>query len=149
MRHSLFVAPLLLLLACSGRDYCAEAPLCEEDKAINCERSCTVGPCSTGANIVDCGATASCSVVAGDLSSQRFFRSRALCIEDGSASCDPATAPPPTCDGSGLVMGCSGYKRVIRASCSQSALYFTSADCCRGTAQSDGGTPGGSTDGGP
>jgi hypothetical protein len=45
-------------------------------------------------------------------------------------------------------MGCSGYKRIIRASCSQSALYFTSADCCRGTGQEDGGMPGGSTDGG-
>jgi hypothetical protein len=149
VNRPLLLTPLLLLLACSDRDYCAETPLCEEDKAINCERTCTVGPCSTGPNIVDCGATASCSVVVGDPTSQRFFRSRALCIEDVSASCEPATAPPPTCDGSGLVMGCSGYKRVIRASCSQSALYFTSADCCRATAQPDGGVPGGSTDGGP
>ncbi len=149
MHRLLLLTPLFLLLGCSGRDYCAETPLCEEDKAINCERSCTVGPCSTGANIVECGGTATCSVVVGDLTSQRFFRSRALCIEDGSASCDPATAPPPTCDGSGLVMGCSGYKRVIRASCSQAALYFTSADCCRTTTQPDGGTPGGPTDGGP
>jgi hypothetical protein len=84
-------------------------------------------------------------VVVGDTSSQRFFRSRALCIEDGSASCDPDTAGPPVCDGSGLVMCCSGYKRVIRASCSQAGLYFTNADCCRTGAQSDGGTQ---TDGG-
>ncbi len=149
MHRPLLLAPLLLLLSCSSRDYCAEAPLCEQDKAINCEPSCTVGPCSTGPNIVDCGGSASCSVVVGETSSPRFFRSRALCIEDGSASCDPATAPPPTCDGSGLVMGCSGYKRIIRASCSQAALYFTSADCCRATAQPDGGMPDGSTDGGP
>jgi hypothetical protein len=149
VHRPLLLAPLLLLLSCSDRDYCAEAPLCEQDKAINCERACTVGPCSTGPNIVECGATAACSVVVGDPTSQRFFRSRALCIEEGSASCDPEASPPPTCDGSGLVMGCSGYKRIIRASCSQSALYFTSAECCRGTDQPDGGMPGGSTDGGP
>lgn len=149
MRLTFLLSPLLLLLACSARDYCAEAPLCEEDKAINCERSCTVGPCSTGANIVECGGPASCSVVVGDISSQRFFRSRALCIEDGSPPCDPALSPPPICDGSGLVIGCSGYKRIIRASCSQSALYFTTADCCRGVDQPDAGMPNGSTDGGP
>ncbi|HVG60086.1 MAG TPA: hypothetical protein VNA24_16125 [Hyalangium sp.] len=149
MRLTFLLSPLLLLLACSDRDYCAEAPLCEQDKAINCEPSCTVGPCSTGPNTVECGSTASCSVVVGDTSSPRFFRSRALCIEEGTASCDPALSPPPTCDGAGLVMGCSGYKRIIRASCSQSALYFTTADCCRGIVQPDAGMPDGSTDGGP
>jgi hypothetical protein len=148
--RTLILVPLFLLLSCSGTDYCAEAPLCENDKAINCERTCSVGPCSTGANIVECGPTASCSVVVGDLSSQRFFRSRALCVEDGSASCDAATAGAPVCDGQGLVMGCSGYNRIIRASCSQAGLYFTHSDCCRGNNQGDGGTQtdGGTPDGG-
>jgi hypothetical protein len=146
----LSLAPLFLWLSCASRDTCAEAPLCEEDHAINCERSCTVGPCSTGANTVDCGASASCTVVVGDTTSPRFFRSRALCIEEGSESCDPAVAGAPLCDGQGLVVGCSGYKRVIRASCSQAALYFTNADCCRGSSTGDGGIPdGGSPDGGP
>ncbi|WP_224365279.1 hypothetical protein [Hyalangium versicolor] len=150
MSRALFLAPLFLLLSCSDRDYCAEAPLCEKDQAINCERSCSVGPCSTGANIVECGPTASCEFVIGDTTSPRFFRSRALCIEEGSASCDPDTSGPPVCDGQGLLMGCSGYKRIIRASCSQAALYFTSSDCCRSGTPSDGGVPdGGSPDAGP
>jgi hypothetical protein len=148
--RALFLVPLFLLLSCSGDDECAKAPLCEDDKAINCERTCTVGPCSTGPNTVDCGPTASCSVVVGDTNSQSFFRSRALCIEEGSASCEPSTSGPPVCDGQGLVVGCSGYKRIIRASCSQAGLYFTSSDCCRGGGQGDGGVPdGGSPDAGP
>ncbi len=148
MYRPLLLVPLFLL-SCSSRDYCAEAPLCENGQAINCERTCSVGPCSTGANIVDCGESATCSVVVGDINSPRFFHSRALCVADGSASCDPSTAGAPVCDGQGTVMGCSGYNRVIRASCSQAGLYFTNADCCRGGTQGDGGTPdGGSPDGG-
>lgn len=150
MSRALLLVPLFLLLSCSDDDDCAKAPLCDNDKAINCERSCTVGPCSTGLNTLDCGPTASCSVVVGDTSSQRFFRSRALCIEDGSASCDPNTSGPPVCDGQGAITGCSGYKQIIRASCSQAGLYFTSSECCRGGSQGDGGVPGGgSPDAGP
>jgi hypothetical protein len=149
MNRALSLVPLLLLLACSDREYCAEAPLCEEGRAINCERSCSVGPCSTGPHLLECGAGASCQVVLGDPSSPRFFRSRALCVEEGSASCDPATAAAPVCDGQGMITGCSGYKHVIRASCSQAALYFTHSACCRNSGQGDAGTPGEPTDGGP
>lgn len=148
MSRALFLAPLLLLLSCSHDD-CADAPLCDNGKAVNCERTCSVGPCSTGVNTLDCGDSATCSVVVGDTNSSRFFHSRALCIENGSASCDPSTYGTPVCDGAGLVMGCSGYNRVIRASCSQAGLYFTSADCCRQGNPGDGGIPdGGSPDGG-
>lgn len=151
MYRALLLLPLLLL-ACSDRDLCAESPLCEKDQAINCEPTCTVGPCSTGPSVLECGGSAQCTIVPGDLSSSRFHRSRALCVEEGSESCDPATAAPPVCDGTGLIQGCSEYKRVIRASCSQAALYFTRTDCCRGGGggQEDGGTPDGGapTDGG-
>jgi hypothetical protein len=149
--RALSLAPLLLLLGCSERDLCAEAPTCDENLAINCEPSCTVGPCSTGPHTLECGDNARCSVITGDTSSPRFFRSRALCIEEGNASCDPATAGEPVCEGTSVVTGCSGYKRVIRAPCSQSALYFTDAPaCCRGGGSGDGGVPDGgtSTDGG-
>jgi hypothetical protein len=149
MHRALSLIPLLLL-SCSDRDYCAEAPLCEEGKAINCQRSCLVGPCSTGAHLFECGGSASCTVAVGDSTSALFFSARALCVEEGSAPCDPATAGAPVCDGLGAIMGCSGYKRVIRAPCSQAALYFTSSDCCRGILPGDGGVPdGGSPDAGP
>jgi hypothetical protein len=151
VNRALLLAPLFLLLSCSDRDYCAEAPSCDRDLAINCEPSCTVGPCSTGPHLLECGDTASCTVVVGETSSPRFFRSRALCVEEGSASCEPTTAAAPVCDGQGAITGCSGYKRVIRAPCAQAALYFTESACCRNTGQPDGGTDGGtggSTDGG-
>ena len=151
MYRALSLAPLLLLLGCSERDLCAESPLCEENRAINCEPSCTVGPCSTGAHTLECGGQAMCSVVPGDVNSQRFFRSRALCVQEGNASCDPATAGAPVCEGTSVVIGCSGYNRLIRAPCAQSALYFTEAACCRGGGGGgDGGVPdaGTSTDGG-
>ncbi|ADO74069.1 hypothetical protein [Stigmatella aurantiaca] len=141
----------LLLLACSDRDLCTEAPLCEDGRAINCEPSCPVGPCSTGPSSLACGESATCTIVPGDLASPRFFRSRALCVEEGSASCDPATAGPPVCPGDGLIQGCSAYKRVIRAPCAQAVLYFTNVACCSGAGPVDGGTPDGGTssDGGP
>jgi hypothetical protein len=154
--RALCLAPLLLLLlSCADHDYCGEAPLCDNDRAINCERTCSVGPCSTGQNIVECGTAATCSVVVGDANSARFFASRAMCVEEGSASCDPATAGAPVCDGQGLIIGCSGYNRVIRASCSQAGLYFTQSECCRTGIPSDGGLPdagtpdAGSPDAGP
>ncbi len=148
MYRVLCLAPLLLLLACSGRDLCAEAPLCEENRATNCEPTCTVGPCSTGAHTLECGEEATCSIVLGDPASARYFRSRALCVQEGSASCDPATAGAPVCEGNKVVTGCSGYRRIIRAPCAQSALYFTDAPCCR-SGGNGGGTDGGtSTDGG-
>ena len=146
MYRALLLAPLLLLLGCSERDVCAEAPLCEEDVAINCEPTCTVGPCSTGPHRLECGETATCAIVTGEVGSQRFFRSRALCVQEGTASCDPATAGAPTCEGTSVVVGCSEYKRLIRAPCGQAALYFTEAACCRGGGfPLDGGT---TTDGG-
>lgn len=148
MNRALLLAPLFLLLSCNDRDYCAEAPSCDKNLAINCEPSCTVGPCSTGPHLLGCGDFASCTVVVGETSSPRFFRSRALCVEDGTASCDPSTADAPVCDGQGAIIGCSGYKRVIRAPCAQAALYFTDSACCRNTSPPDGG-PDGGTGGSP
>ncbi|MDY7228630.1 hypothetical protein [Hyalangium rubrum] len=147
MYRLLPLAPLLWLLACNDRDLCAESPLCEENRAVNCEPSCTVGPCSNGPNILPCGESAMCSIVPGDINSQRFFRSRALCVQEGSASCDPTTSGAPTCDGQGaqgIISGCSEYKRVIRASCTQAGLYFSNTACCQGE-PTDGGTPDGGT----
>jgi hypothetical protein len=145
----------LLLVACSDPDLCIGAPTCDEGRAINCEPSCAVGPCSTGPSILVCGEETACTIVPGDLASPRFFRSRALCVEEGSASCDPTTAGPPVCLGDGLIRGCSEYKRVIQASCSQAVLYFQDIACCSGASPADGGVPdggspdGGSPDGGP
>jgi hypothetical protein len=142
-------ALLLLLSACSERDLCAETPLCEEGRAINCESACTVGPCSNGPQFQTCGEGESCTVVLGDQETQRFRRSRAVCAQ-GEATCEPATAGPPTCDSEGNVTGCSAYKRTIRVACAQSGLFFENAACCRGivppNTSTDGGTSG--TDGG-
>jgi hypothetical protein len=142
-------ALLLLLSACSERDLCAETPLCEEGRAINCESACTVGPCSNGPQFQTCGEAESCTVVLGDQETQRFRRSRAVCAQ-GEATCEPATAGPPTCDSEGNVTGCSAYKRTIRVACAQSGLFFENAACCRGivppNTTTDGGTSG--TDGG-
>lgn len=148
------LAALFLLSACSSEPTCAEAPRCDEEGvALNCEPSCTVGPCSTGPHLLQCGEGERCTVVTGDLGSAHYHRSRALCVQGGEA-CDPATAGAPVCDGTGMVTGCSGYKRVIRTACSQAGLYFENAGCCRSgstPSPSDGGVPdGGSagTDGG-
>ncbi len=151
MNRLLPLLPLLLALACSDRDLCAEAPLCEENRAINCEISCTVGPCSTGGYSIECGDDATCTVHPGDLNSPGFSRSRALCVQEGSASCDPETAAAPLCDDQGGVTGCSGYKRLIRVPCAQAGVYFKSAACCRSGNPPDAGTPDGGTspDGGP
>ena len=54
-----------------------------------------------------------CSVVPGDVNSQRFFRSRALCVQEGNASCDPATAGAPVCEGTSVVIGGFGYNRAL------------------------------------
>lgn len=139
---------------CPERDLCAEAPLCEEGLAINCELGCSVGPCSNGPRIRECSARSECEIVPGPLSSTRFFRTRALCVLEATGTCDPATAPPPTCDGLGTITGCSAYRRVIEASCTQANLFFQDTSCCThppdaGTS-GDGGTPGdgGTADGG-
>ncbi len=149
MRTLPLAALLLLLSACSERDLCAETPLCEEGRAINCESACTVGPCSNGPQFQTCGEGESCTVVLGDQETQRFRRSRAVCAQ-GEATCEPATAGPPTCDSEGNVTGCSAYKRTIRVACAQSGLFFENAACCRGivppNTSTDGGTSG--TDGG-
>lgn len=140
------LATLLLLSACSTSDPCNEAPKCDGTLAINCEPSCLVGPCSNGAQFTTCTESETCTIIPGDVSSSRFFRSRALCVQ-GTGSCDPATSGAPTCDGQGNVSGCSAYKHVIHTSCSQAGLYFEDAACCR-----NGGTPGtpdaGTSDGG-
>lgn len=155
MRTLPLAALLLLLSACTERDLCAETPLCEEGRAINCESACTVGPCSNGPQFQTCGEAEACTVVLGDQETQRFRRSRAVCAQ-GQDACDPATAGAPTCDGERNVTGCSAYKRTIRVACSQAGLFFEDAACCRGVTTSppptDGGLPDGGTsgtDGGP
>lgn len=152
--RTLSLAVLLLLSACTERDLCAETPLCEEGRAINCESACTVGPCSNGPQFQTCGEAESCTIALGDQETQRFRRSRAVCAQ-GQEACEPATAAAPTCDSEGNVTGCSAYKRTIRVSCSQAGLFFEDAACCRGGTTpppadggvSDGGTSG--SDAGP
>ncbi|HLL52430.1 MAG TPA: hypothetical protein VK447_02730 [Myxococcaceae bacterium] len=136
----------LLATGCPARDYCAESPLCEDNRAINCEPICQVGPCSNGPKFRECGASATCRIVPGDPSSARFFRGRAVCVLPQTDVCDPATAPAPTCDGLGNITGCSAYRRVIVASCSQAGLFFAQPACCASGA--DGGVPDGGQGGG-
>lgn len=130
----------LLTSACSG-DLCAEAPRCDGSEALNCEPACTVGPCSSGPILQECNEGTTCTVAPGDRSDARFYRSRAVCAVSLDA-CDPATTAPPTCGGDRFVTGCSAYRRNIRVSCSQSALYFAQPPaCCMAAAPDDGGTP--------
>jgi hypothetical protein len=138
---------VVALAGCPARDYCAESPLCEDNRAVNCEPSCQVGPCSNGPKFRECGAQTRCEIRPGDPSSTRFFRARAVCVLPQTDVCDPATAPTPTCDGLGNITGCSAYKRVIVASCSQAGLFFASSACCA-SGPGDGGTDGGTPDGG-
>lgn len=148
MRPLPLAALLLLLSACTERDLCAETPLCEDGRAINCESACTVGPCSNGPQFQACGEAEACTIVLGDQETQRFRRSRAVCAQ-GQDACDPTTASAPTCDSEGNVTGCSAYKRTIRVSCSQAGLFFENAACCRGGTTppppTDGGVPDGGT----
>lgn len=133
--------------ACSEDDLCAQAPRCDGNTSLNCDSVCTVGPCSTGPIELECAEETTCTVVPGDINDPRFFRSRAVCAQD-LAVCDPESAPPPTCDGSGFVSGCSAYRRAIRVSCAQAGTYFRDAACCRGGG-TDAGTPdAGTGDGG-
>lgn len=154
----LFAVPASLALAllaggCPSGDLCAQAPLCDNNRTINCEPDCFSNPCSNGAKFHDCGAGATCEIRPGNLGSERFFRARAVCTVNGSDSCDPATAPAPTCDGLGNITGCSEYHRLTVAACSQAWLFFANAACCAGGG--DGGRPdagppdGGMSDGGP
>ncbi|QSQ24011.1 hypothetical protein JY651_03255 [Pyxidicoccus parkwayensis] len=144
-------APLVLLVllnvACSDGDLCAQAPRCDDSEAINCETACAVGPCSTGPTVQDCGKDTTCTVVPGPRNDARFYRSRAVCTFDLKA-CSPADAGPPVCEGERLVRGCSAYLRDIRVPCSQAGLYFAQVPaCCLGGG--DAGTPdGGSPDAG-
>ncbi|MFL5319190.1 MAG: hypothetical protein ACJ790_06000 [Myxococcaceae bacterium] len=153
------VVTALFVLGLAGcpTDDCANAPACQNGKALNCVDSCSVGPCSTGANFRDCGQL-SCEVVIGNPASVRFSHDRALCVNDATA-CDPKTAPPPQCDFKGSVSGCSQYGRNITADCAQAAVFFDNATCCltnvnpdAGAPDSgtpDAGSPDGGTDGGP
>jgi hypothetical protein len=151
MRPALLVLlAAALVLACAGADLCGQSPLCDENQATNCEPSCTVGPCSNSPFSQDCGEGATCQVLPGDINSTRFFRSRALCVVNGSDVCDPDTAPAPTCDGLGNVQGCSAYGHFVVTPCSESGLFFANAGCCSGDGgTSDGGLgDGGMSDGG-
>lgn len=125
------------LAGCPGDD-CADAPVCRNGKAVNCVSSCSVGPCSTGATIRDCGEQ-QCEVIAGDPQSIRFSIARAVCVNDPNA-CDPSTSGPPVCDLKGSVTGCSPYKRIITASCAQAAVFFADAPCCTTGVNADAGT---------
>jgi hypothetical protein len=147
---ALCAASVLVLAGCESENLCGLSPLCRDGQAINCDPSCTVGPCSNSPTFQDCPAdTTTCVVALGDPSSTRFFRSRAVCQVTGSASCDPAVAGPPVCDGLGSVEGCSAYGEVIHASCESASTFFEDAACCSGPL--DGGTDAGTdagTDGG-
>jgi hypothetical protein len=157
MMRLLSLCLLALLCACPERDYCAESPLCEEGRAINCDALCTAHPCTNSPRVSTCGESARCTVVPGPPDSPRFYKSRALCVVESSDTCEPQAAPPPTCDALGRVQGCSAYRRTVVAPCSQAELFFESAPCCRSAP--DGGGPaadagaeapdaGGSADGG-
>ncbi|GHG63648.1 hypothetical protein [Comamonas sp. JC664] len=132
----------LLTSACSG-DLCSQAPRCDGSEALNCEPECTVGPCSSGPLLQECTSGTTCTVVPGDLTDARFYRSRAVCAVSLDA-CDPATAAASTCGEDRFVTGCGAHRRVIRVSCSQSGLYFAQAPaCCQGAGPGDGGTDAG------
>ncbi|NTX12551.1 hypothetical protein HUA76_17275 [Myxococcus sp. CA056] len=141
----------LLVSACSDGDPCSQAPRCDDSEALNCETACTVGPCSTGAIFQECDQGTTCTVVPGDRSDARFYRSRAVCARSLTA-CDPATAPEPVCEDGRFVTGCGAHHRDIRAFCSQAALYFAKVPACCVTGPGDGGadagTDGGTGDGG-
>ncbi|QDE92230.1 hypothetical protein BHS06_26465 [Myxococcus xanthus] len=136
----------LLTTACS-EDLCTQAPRCDDSEALNCEPECKVGPCSSGPILQACTERTTCTVVPGDRNDARFYRSRAVCAVTLEA-CDPATAAPPTCGSDRFVTGCSAYRRDIRVSCAQSALYFAQVPaCCQGLGTDDGGTDAGTGDG--
>ena len=144
----LLLASLALLTsACSGGDLCAQAPRCDDTEALNCETACTVGPCSTGPTVQDCGEGATCTVVPGDRNDARFYRSRAVCAR-GLAACNPADAPPPVCEDGRFVTGCSAYRRDIRVPCTQAGLYFAQVPACCRAGAGDGGSDAGTPDAG-
>ena len=107
-------------------DECADAPACNGARALNCIAACSVGPCSTGVFVSECG-EGQCEVVPGDPASTRFSADRAVCAISKD-SCDPSAQP--ICDGAGSVTGCSAYKRVITIPCSRAGSFFENARCC-------------------
>ncbi len=141
------LAVCALFTAGCSEDLCAQAPRCDDTEAINCETACTVGPCSTGPTVQECGEGASCTVVPGSRSDSRFYRSRAVCALEREA-CNPADAPPPVCEGNRLVTGCSAYLRNIRVPCSQAGLYFAQVPACCQGGGGDAGTDAGTGDAG-
>lgn len=139
---ALCAAAALALMGCEEGNLCGLSPLCRDGQAINCDPSCTVGPCSNSPTFQDCPEdTTTCVIAVGKQDSTRFFRSRAVCQLNGSASCDPSVSAPPVCDGLGSVQGCSAYGEVIVASCTSAATFFEDAACC--SQPFDGGTDGG------
>jgi len=132
---------LWMFAGCEYPDLCRLAPTCEENRATNCDYSCS--GCSGSPDLRECG-TATCQVLAGDPTSPAFFRDRAACVVPGSGDCDPQTAGAPTCQ-DGVIRGCSAYRKVVEANCARADRYFEDTTCC-GLPQ--GGDDGG-TDGGP
>ena len=117
----------VLLAACSSNEPCTIAPSCDQNRSINCDYPCA--GCSGAGEFRDCG-NDTCEVLPGDRGTVRFYRDRAACVVQGTDFCDPALAPPPTCDGLGSVRGCSAYYWVVTTSCRAADHYFTRADCC-------------------
>jgi len=152
MRTFALAAFAALLAACTDTEPCTIAPACDQNRSINCDYLCA--GCSGVGEFRDCGAD-TCEVVPGDRQTVRFYRDRAVCVVQGTDFCDPALAPPPTCDGLGAVQGCSAYHRVITTSCRIADRYFARADCCSqawdggSDGGSDGGADAGLPDGGP
>lgn len=145
---SLCAAALTLTAGCPDRNLCEVAPACEGANAINCISSCSVGPCSTGGQSHTCAEAEVCEVISGPRQSLRFNPARAVCAVNPTP-CDPATAPPPQCDGQDNLSGCSGYNRVITVPCSQAGIYFDSSACCTTGINPDAGvTTDAGTDGG-
>lgn len=144
---SLFVAAAIAVIGCPAQDPCEVAPACEGKNALNCITSCSVGPCSTGGTTKTCAEGETCEVIPGPAQSLTFASARAVCAQN-STVCDPATAPPPQCDGAGNISGCSGYRRFITTSCAQAGAYFSSSSCCTTGINADAGTDGGRPDGG-
>lgn len=138
------------LAACPSADPCANAPQCQDldsthKQTVNCEPNCPSPPCTNGPVFDACASGTSCTLVGAIPGSDLAFRDRAVCEVDSSASCDPANAAPPVCDGLGRIRGCSEYRVVMETACDEARLFFRDSACCAqpfdaGTQPGDGGT---------